>query len=133
MCESDWPSDVKLRTLHELWYEGNKHKRFSPYKFANTLNWRQSVRKLVSFARNCIAVIDVHLLKSCDDIAAYLSLTDGRKDETIKAAYVSLCKELIEHGHPSSETVLMYKLMYNNYNSLYENDFKYLRSKSTKK
>ncbi len=74
-----------------------------------------------------------HLLVSLT-IEAYLLLNNAERDNAIKAAYVLLCKQLREEwGHPDSEQELMYKLMFNNYNSLYENVFVYLRGGGKKK
>jgi hypothetical protein len=125
--ESNWPRNASLRLLHELWYEGNKSKNIGPYKDAVVYlptKGNAPLIKSISHARGCIRVIDNQLPFS---ITHYLQLSAAQKDASFNEAIINISNLLKEKGHKASVDNIKGRLQKNNFSSIYENEFKYLR------
>lgn len=122
---ADWPQRASLRLLHELWHDGKCTKRYAPYRLAQTSHFDKATRKLVSYARQCVLLIDHHLPVP---INTYMSLSHSQRDTAMLTALTALRNALKDAQHPAESTALYTKLLNSDkYNSLYENDFKYIR------
>jgi len=129
MSSTDWPVDASLRLIHELWYDGNRIKRFAPYRLVvPDATWPTTVKKLVTFARGCVVAVDQQLTVT---VATYLAADCAQRDVYILEAFNRLCDVLIARGHPATAADLLSKLQTNKISSIYENDLKYLRKTIT--
>lgn len=121
-----WPIHVALRQLYMLWYEGVLWKgRLYPLRDVCAKHLHKGVRKYVSYAKACVAVIDDHL----PPVFRYQDVQE--QDRLFKIACKQLVLQLIACGNESTEEALMVKIISNDYSSLYMNDLRVLRTKSS--
>jgi hypothetical protein len=130
ITSAQWPVDVTLRVMHDLWYEGNKAKSLPPYRFVaeNSTHMEVQVKKRITQAKMCIGVLNKRLTVSIEE---YCLCNNAQKDAHYSAALNVLTTDLIAGGLKENKPgAVMKKLLYNKYCSLYENDFlKYLKNK----
>jgi hypothetical protein len=119
-----WPTDLTLRQLHALWYEGNPAKNAQPLGMLLKQALAPPGPRYRSEAKTCIE--ELNKSQSCT-IEEYMSETHGERDRLFREACETLCDRMIAKGHKASKEALMDKFVRNSYRSLYVNDLKFLR------
>jgi hypothetical protein len=119
-----WPTDLTLRQLHALWYEGNPAKNAQPLGMLLKQALAPPGPRYSSEAKTCIE--ELNKSQSCT-IEEYMSETHGERDRLFREACETLCDRMIAKGHKATKEALMDKFVRNSYRSLYVNDLKFLR------
>lgn len=111
---------VSMRLIHEMWYNGDAHKRIPPLRDVKAKVLQPKLQRYVSYARGCIEKINAYLPTTYHSDVL-------NQDALFRAACISLCDELILCGHPSNKEELLKRLISNDYSSVYTNDLAYVR------
>jgi hypothetical protein len=127
----EYPTNLTLRQLYEIWYLGNPARCEPPLKTVKGAQVHLKHRQHVARARGVVSKFGTFLL--CD-AQQYFSAPPAQQDVAFHDACQRLCDHLLVRGYKSSKkdeagkkSELLEKLRTNKYGSLYENVFKYLR------